>query len=208
MAARLCKFVETYGLVSGGERAMTSTWYLSPTGALRTDLVALLGPLRDSRWTTQKSLHHTSTSYLGSRVYEVNVNTGITIGSTDAGAPAAPAGTATDGTMPAEVAEVLTLRGTGDTRRSRGRIYLPPVKVGSMSSTGYFTPADRNAMVDLWATYFDGVISGTGDWSPGVYSRVDQAFSTLETIDMGWVFDVQRSRRRSLVENRYSVTIS
>lgn len=203
----LCKFVENYALLSGSERAQTGLWFFSSSGAAAGTLASVLTPLQSTRWTTQKTLHPTNLSLLPSRLYTVDINTGHVIASEDISAPALAAGTGGADSLPPECAHVLTLRGAPNTRRTRGRIYLPAMIPTTMTSVGAVNPTTRTTMVNAWAGFFTGVKNDPSDWTPVVYSRIDIAAIPITRIDMGDIIDVQRSRRRSLTESRTSSTI-
>lgn len=208
MPARLARLTTTFSLVDGTERAMTSLWFLSATGETIDDFALVLQPLLDDLWTATRSVFSTRTAVMGHQLAAVDINTGHQINAVALSAPSSPAGTGSATTMPPEVAEVLTLRTPFTSARQRGRIYLPCVSVASMGALGDIVTSTKLTLVDGYAAFFDAVFADASDWVPGVYSRTDRSFTTLSAIDMGGIFDVVRSRRRSLVEQRYRVSVS
>lgn len=209
MAARLARFTETWSLDSGSERAQTTVWWLSPSGGLISDLADFLGSTTDTRWEVQRLLHPTSCSWLRGRLDEVRVSDGRVLTGVDTVQVTNPQGAGSSTTLPQECAEVLTLRSPFSTARARGRIYLPAMSVSQLNVNGRIQHTPRNTVVDAYQEWFDGTRSLSSDsWHGVIYSRTDRAANTISAIDMGDVFDVMRSRRRSLVEDRYRVAIA
>lgn len=208
MAARLARLTQTYSIHHGSERAQCTTWYLSPSGvSLLTMATALQAPL-DTLWTGNRLLHTGSVAEIHRRLDEVRVTDGRVLTGTDIDPSSTPTGSAGGSSMPPEAAEVLTLRTPFSGASFRGRIYLPPVAVSECTSDGDISEEAQHAFVDNWATFFDAVIADASDITPVVYSRKNRSTSPISRIDMGTIMDVQRSRRRSLVEVRYSVGVA
>jgi hypothetical protein len=208
MAARLVRLTDTYAISSGAEKAQNTHHYLSPTGADLGAFCVELAPLIATRWAAQKVLHKTTLSYAACRADIIDINTGHVLSGQDVVLPVGRAGTDNFPATPAECSPVLTLRTPFSGQSDRGRMYFPPVANDRLDAEGYLAVTAQQLFVDTWAAYFDGVFAGTTDFDPGVYSRKNSSFTVLSAIDMGSVIDVQRRRRRSLVESRYRVSVA
>ena len=204
--ARLARLTETYSLDLNKERAQTTLWFLSPTSDPLGAFAVELAPLVDTRWNAQRGLHSTKTAWIRGRLDEVNIATGHVVNGEDILTVTNAAGNGSASTLPCEVAEVLTLRTLFSSPRQRGRIYLPPFAVNAMDADGQIPIPNTVTAVDAYAGFFSSIYAGSEDWEPVVYSRTDRSVSPIVSCDMGNVFDVMRSRRRSLVEQRYSAS--
>lgn len=127
--------------------------------------------------------------------------------------PIGAVGSAPGGAMPAEVAEVLTIRTGARGRRARGRVFLPAFSRGTFSVTGHIDPTTVPIVTAALAV-MTAAMDGAG-WEYGVASygksvkvnyltnpptKVetlwDPFFTPGTSITMDDVADVQRSRKR------------
>lgn len=207
MPARLARTTWTFGINSGAERAQTTCHWLSPTGEPLEDLRDEIQPLDDDLWSVIRSNFASTVEMLALRLDEIDVNDGHVITGLDIGVPSTPTGGSIDKQLPAECSPVLTIRTPFTGGSYRGRMFLPPLTVGDIDGVGNLATTSKTDLVDAFADFFSSVDAGTSDWRMGVYSRALTAFTPASAVDMGSVMDVMRSRRRSLVENRYQVAL-
>lgn len=206
MAARLCRLTLTFSIANGAERAQCTSHWLSPSGLAQGDLATILEPEIDDWWTAQRALHTSAVVFQRSLLQTINITNGHVISGQDLSTASSAGNSSGDETLPAECAVVLSMRTALSGAKYRGRMYLPPYTSSCLDTAGnlgstYIAPA-----ADYWGALCVAVIAGAGDWVPVVYSRVDDAATPIERVECGSVIDVQRRRRRSLVETRYSFT--
>lgn len=204
MAAKLARLTETWSLDLNKERAQTTLWWLSPSGQSIASLEAALASAVNTRWDNTRGVFSTKTTWLSGRVDEINITTGNVVAGIDLVPVTNAGGNGSANTLPCEVAEVLTLRTPFSGPSYRGRIYLPPVHISSMTADGQIVSATTVQLVDAYAAFFADINGGGTDYESVIYSRKLRAATPTDSCDMGDVFDVMRSRRRSLVEVRYS----
>lgn len=119
-------------------------------------------------------------------------------------------GQAAGNTLPPQCAIAVTFR-TAAARglASRGRIFLPPFGSSVLQGQGRLNPTNRDQIATATAT----LLTNLGNWpgsddvvNPGrpcVMSDVREgATRRINRVDVGDVFDTQRSRRRSYTEVR------
>lgn len=203
----LIRVTDTYSISNGLERAQTTHWIASASALPLSDALALVNGQIAARWGVQKNLHHTGNTWLRCRLDTVNPATGKTISGQDATLPAGTAGLNANEQLPPECAEVLSLRTLFSGPSFRGRMYMPCFTRGCLNADGSLKSADATTLVGAWKTYFTAIVAGVGDWEPVVYSRLTTSYTPLYSIDMGSIIDVQRSRRKSLIESRVSSVI-
>ncbi len=108
--------------------------------------------------------------------------------------------------LPNECAIVHTLRtGPG---QPKGRMYFPPCDATLLNANGTIATATKDALADRLKAFFDALAAGTPSIEPHVYSPTLNLSFGVETIDVGSVMDVQRSRRNKQVEARSSRTLA
>lgn len=182
-------------------------WFLSPTGETLSAVgVALVAPL-DDWWAAQKSLHPLQTAWVGARLNLVAINTGTVIAAEDLPIAGSVGFNGSD-TLPAETSLVVSLRTPFASPRMRGRVYLPPLPRAALDANGNVITGTKTGCADNMAGLLSAINSSTGtDAEAVVYSRRDRSTTTISSVRCGAVMDVQRSRRRSLVENYYSVSL-
>lgn len=119
-------------------------------------------------------------------------------------------GTGSTTTMPYEVAICVSLRTATAGPRGRGRMFLPCPWVSIAAGGGVFNTSQIGTIVTGLASAFDLIASSSSRpvvlsqslLGPGLVAR------PIIRFDVGNVPDVQRRRRRSLVEARQSSTIN
>jgi len=113
-------------------------------------------------------------------------------------------GTASDITLPYEVACCLTLNtNTRGTSRFRGRTYLGPFSAGMMGSNGNFDPTKVNALATAFGTDVIASVEASTDYELHVISQKYGTSAKVTGVKVGQVPDSQRRRRRDRVENYY-----
>lgn len=207
MAARLARLTWTYGISNGSERAQHTCHFLSPAGQPLVDLRDELQPLTDALWGVQRALHPTRVELLALRLDEININNGHVITGLDITRPSAPLGSRGVNQLPPECTPVLTIRTNFVGGSYRGRMYLPPLGIDQVNADGAIVQTTQEGLVDAFATFFQDLDAGLSDYKLGVYSRTLIAWTAATAVDMGVIMDVQRSRRKSLVEARYRVDL-
>lgn len=207
--ARLARLTLTWNISNGTEKAMTTCHWLSPTGASLDSFRSAVDGSSAAWWTSLRAAVPSTVSIVSVRVDEIDISTGHVVAGLDCAVPTpAAGGISISSQAPAEVSPCLSLRTAFSGGSQRGRMYLPPVAVNQMDTVGNLSTTARNALTDAMALLFNAIVGGGTDWVVGVYSRKGHSFSPLVAIDMGTILDVQRSRRRSLIEQRYRVTIA
>lgn len=117
-------------------------------------------------------------------------------------APMVFAGTAPFGIHPTQIAVVATLRTALNTRRGRGRIYLPATGVQMTGTYPLLATSTVNAMLDalalmLTARKLDPLVA------PVVVSQTGSITSPIISVDGDTIADTQRRRRNKLVTSRH-----
>lgn len=110
-------------------------------------------------------------------------------------------GTASGFALPYEVACALTLQTDKRGPSGRGRIYLPPFYTGVMATEGKFEATAPNVLAYMLGAFFEDVESATGH-VPIVVSRRRIVLNEVTSVNVGYVPDAQRRRRRSQDEAR------
>jgi len=113
-------------------------------------------------------------------------------------------GGGTGSPLPQETAVVATLRTDGVGPSARGRIFMPAPVVGDVLATGRFDSVAAGDFASSIAAGLGTLL--TTDYLP-VLSSPGRADRELTSVDVGDVFDVHRSRRDKLVEERVSYNI-
>lgn len=166
-----------------------------------------------------KTFHESATSYISgdaiiSQVNLYAIGSDGKVVSTDYGpakAVATPAatvdGAATGTLLPVQCSVVASLRTINNTRRGRGRCYLPQMGTSIVSAnTGLISTTPRGNIATNFATMLSG-ISLEGAISvkvaPIVIGNPWTSFFKISTVKVGSQVDTQRRRRRN-VEETYS----
>jgi hypothetical protein len=120
---------------------------------------------------------------------------------------ASAAGTGAASSLPAEVAEVITLRSNTRGRRYRGRIYLPPMTTTNVVANGTLAPSLATSLPAQCSGFQTaiGALAQAYSWCVASYGRsVNRAgvvstwtpfFSTITSWSFDLVADVQRRRK-------------
>lgn len=116
-------------------------------------------------------------------------------------------GTGVVNSLPAEVAEVISLRTANRGKRYRGRIYLPPMTISQLLSTGNLAPSLATSL-PAQCSGFQTAIQALGtpySWHVASYGRsvlkngTVSTWTPFTTIVSSWSFDllpdVQRRRK-------------
>lgn len=108
----------------------------------------------------------------------------------------ATAGTVTGTMLPSQVAVVLSLRTALSGRRYRGRMYIPGISAGSITTSGLLVSATRQAYADCadgMRRAAENLYSSDGELC--VYSRVADHKEKVTQIRVGDKLDTQRRRK-------------
>lgn len=207
MTARLCRITTTWTVANAAEKAQTTFHCLSTSGQSIFDLATFLAPKTATWWAGLKTQYNGTTVLVRQRVDDIDITTGRIVNGVDVVIASPVAGTNGSDNLPVECSPVITLR-TGLSGSSyRGRMFMPAPVSSTLNNAGNMLIGFNNNQIDNTATYFDAINAGSTDFTVGVYSRKHSSFQPISSIDQGNVMDVHRSRRRSLVESRYSVSI-
>lgn len=114
-----------------------------------------------------------------------------------------PTGSSSGVTLPYEVSMALTLLTNKRGPSGRGRIYFPPLSVGTMQAGGKFTAATCTTFGAMLGDLFEQTTAETGN-VPVVVSRRRIVLNEVVGVEVGTVPDSQRRRRRSQDEARLS----
>lgn len=148
-----------------------------------------------------KGLFSTDIEIVGCHAAELDGLTGKQIDAAEG--TLALTGTSVADMLPHEVAVAVTLRGAAPVRKNRGRFYLPPPAVstitnGRLSSATYTLIANGAAL-------FVNTLQGAG-FTPVVY-HADKTGTPVVLVGCGDVPDSQRRRRNKLIEVRVEVGV-
>lgn len=118
-------------------------------------------------------------------------------------------GTRTGNAMPLELSLVTSWRTTRPGPRGRGRIYPPISSATNLDTDGFANGTAQGDQADaaqamLEALAIEGALPGDPHLRPVVTGDPWTNYAVIVSLDVGSVFDVQRRRRRSLVETRTS----
>lgn len=127
-------------------------------------------------------------------------------------APLNQPGTATVGALPWQCSMVVSLRTGVATRRGRGRFYLPPFAIDTVTNGVWIASVVTgvlNNIAGAFNTYTDPALGR----SVGLLAKADDALDGLiyrqvTSIDIGSVPDTQRRRRNRAVETRQIAPIA
>lgn len=109
------------------------------------------------------------------------------------------------GTLPLQIATVLTLRTATLSRRGRGRIYLPTCAAAMMAGDSHLFGTTRvNNLVNQFAQYATS-LSGVAPMQ--VVSRTASNMHPVTSVDADYVPDTQRRRRDQLATSRHSADV-
>lgn len=207
MAAKLARLTINWTISANRERASIGLFWLSPSGQ---DLTALDGAVSTplaNWWSAQKTLHTSGVALTGYRLDLIDITNGHVLQGQD-GTWATVVGTAAGTSAPAEVATVVSLGTPFSGASYRGRVYLPCYATSTFTTEGDLATTERNNTATQMATFISSVNADvSADYSAVVYSRKLRATTVIDRLSVGNIFDVHRSRRRSLVENRYKVNV-
>jgi hypothetical protein len=113
---------------------------------------------------------------------------------------ARPAGTATQQTLPFEVAMCVSLHTEHRGPSGRGRLYLPPPTTANIGAGGVWASGVPGIFGGVIGDLFDGFTALHSTLHPVVVSPRRQILNAITHVDVGLVPDSQRRRRRSQVE--------
>jgi hypothetical protein len=150
-------------------------------------------------WTGIKSIYSSSTKYVGCNVDLIGMSGTILTHKERAIAP--QGGTSTSQPLPTEVAVVVSLRSTLESRSGRGRMYLPAPSSGTLTDNGRMTISSQNTVADQAQVFLSALGSALVNV---VASKTMAVHSIVTQLKVGDVFDAQR-RRRDAHQEVYSV---
>ena len=106
-------------------------------------------------------------------------------------------GTGSGSPLPPEVSVCVSLKTTASGASGRGRCYLPPLIVGSLSSTGGLDSGHAGDLADGWAAGLTALNADTTFTVSEVcvYSRKLHSVAPVIACRVGTTFDAQRRRR-------------
>jgi hypothetical protein len=200
------KFVISGTLANGAESWACGLWFTGygPAGA-----EGGLDPDIDSagtNWTDWRdAILQRMSPDSAIRLYSVYHYTGGVASSSDSLA-VNHAGTGGGGTMPAQIATVVTLRTALATRRGRGRIYLPTTAFEIMASSGKFASTNLDNLVNKTAALFSGIAVSTQRGV--VLSQTAGLTHEITRVEADDVPDTQRRRTNKLVGVRHGANVT
>lgn len=209
--AVLTQNVMTWSLPSG-DIAQSSVWALytgAPTAPQA--LAVFSGTFLDEVWPSAaggiKTYYEAATVFTQLQTRTVNPVSGQVISTSSQSVTRA--GTGSGNPLPAEVAVVASLRTLLAGASFRGRLYLPAMRTGIVTSTGLIDATTVTAVATAVAAGFAALAADTtyGGTSGVVYSRKTGAQTPIESVDVGNVWDAQRRRRNSIAESRTSIPV-
>lgn len=209
--AALTQNVLTWSLPSG-DVAQTSVW-IDYTGSptVNQAMAVFSSTFLDELWPSGgggiKGLYEATTVLTQYQTRRINPTTGQVI---DTAATAVTrGGTGSGNPLPPEVAIVASLRTALAGASYRGRMYLPAPRAGLVTSVGNIDATSVTTIATAVAAGFTAVEADTtyGSTIGCVYSRKLRIISSVESVDVGNVFDAQRRRRNSFQESRTSVAV-
>ncbi len=114
-------------------------------------------------------------------------------------------GTAAGGSLPSEVALVVSLRTALANRSGRGRFYLPTLAASAADTDGTVLAAAQQNLVDALANAWS--VANLAGENPVIYSRTNRSVQAVTSFNVGDLFDVQTRRQNSLTETRISAAM-
>jgi hypothetical protein len=114
--------------------------------------------------------------------------------------------------MPVECSVVASLRTVNSTGKGRGRIFLPQMAGTLTGSGGNVTPTNQGTIADNIVTLLHAMTHTTVDigeptWTPIITGSPWAVQYRLKSVQIGQVVDVQRRRRRKVLEAYVSRTL-
>lgn len=123
-----------------------------------------------------------------------------------------PAGTASGGGLPLQIAVVTSHRTPQTGRRGRGRMFLPGIAAGFVGSDGQIAATQRQEAADRQATLLESLTysppSDNFYIRPVVTGDPYTNYAMITQVQVGSVPDTQRRRRNALVETVSNATVS
>lgn len=102
--------------------------------------------------------------------------------------------------LPSQNAVAVSLRSVNQTRRGRGRFFLPPTGVSAVGTDGQFgSGAAVAAAAATWLEALSQELSGI-DIAPVIIGYPGTRYHRVNRVRVGSVFDTQRRRRRQMTE--------
>jgi len=106
--------------------------------------------------------------------------------------------------LPFQCATVVSLLTASATRHGRGRFYLPPLAVDTLTN-GRINGATTTILDTAWTAFFDSL--NTDGLTPVVRNRTGHVSTTVTSARIGDVIDTQRRRRNKLTETYVVVAV-
>lgn len=109
-------------------------------------------------------------------------------------------GTSAGNGWPAQCSPCISFRTATAGSRARGRSYLPPMQVGTLTAAGRLSDTARGDLADSLDTFFAAMTANAAQ--PVVISAVGGVWTARNviTVAVGNVIDTQRSRRSDIAE--------
>lgn len=143
--------------------------------------------------TSVKALFSTTTVFTTVSLYYYTGGTKAALQSQNAGINTA--GTSAGIPLPNQCAEVVTLQTGIPGRSKRGRAYLPPVTVTSLTATGQVASANCTTLANAFAGMLSAIKGGTNGATPVVASATQNAKTPITAVRVDSLVDTQRRRR-------------
>lgn len=154
-----------------------------------------------------KALFPTNITWLTPKISEVDQATGVVIRTTfGTGGPIINTGSAAS-CMPAQLAVCVSLRSALAGKSQNGRYYLPSPIFSAYSSVALLTSTTQGVLTTALAAAHSAEISSDPSVTVVIYSRKLRALTTVLSLNVGNIPDVQRRRRNGQTEARVSVNI-
>lgn len=150
-------------------------------------------------WNAIKDLYPTTVTFVGSRVQNISPAGLVLETREDLGADLD--GTGTNPGLPHQLSVVVTTLTDNAGKSGRGRFYLPPPELGTVTADGRFATAGRDDIAAAAANLLDVVTTVDFTVNAVVASTALGVFRNINAVKVGDVFDNQRRRRNELVES-------
>lgn len=184
----------------GGEVATINVGWQQTGGTISIDAPTADGlkDKSDDLWAALKPYYNDQVAYRGCVLHLISVG-GASVQTVER-TSSPVVGTGAGNMFPHEVAVCVSLKTATAGRSGRGRLYLPPPRVGTGSAVGRLngsTPSE-------WAAILAGFLTNDpdNDLTSIVASKTTNALHPVTEVGIGDVFDSQRRRRNELVEIR------
>lgn len=192
----------------GGEVAQCRVHWRSESGtfAIDTTIADAFAARGAAYWGDIDGVYGDDVVYEGMKLQLLGLD-GLVLESVDRFISGTPGASATI-SLPQEVAIVASLRTNGAGRSDRGRMYLPPPRVGMLLETGRLDSAGAAALSSGTAAFLAPLTASGETFTASVQSPTTSLYKPITLVSVGDVFDAQRRRRDNLVEVRVNTPVT